>query len=614
MGKGRDKRKKNSKKDGDKEELKRERQLKKAKKHEERQFRKELMSGDAGQDQGNSIAEADVATQLATMGFDDSSLKTEEIQSARASGTLTAHPYLEKTDMLFFGGEFFDGRTTKTYDSLFRYNVQTNSWREILPIDPSTKAIAPDTLPGRMHFTSSAPSARSGHAAVCLSHLGSVIFFGGEYVSPNHKIFQHFSDTWQLIVDKQSIQKSLQCESEGRSVTCYSWARLDNAKHMKRKPSARSGHRMAAWNSKVILFGGFYDIDASASARYYNDLWVLENIGVDTQPEWRLLDDGGDSGVLTYNRPAPRSGHCLCVQNDTVFVFGGYSVHYPNLTHKNAASGKTVGAGIPILHNDLWKYNLQTGVWSVVKTDLGIPPSPRSGLTMVTHPTKGKSYLFGGVKDEPGPASSKRSNSRFYNELYIFDHQTQRFFPQKMKWIKTEPRPSEDADKPNLRNWYPMEPKKGAQSTGVIPCERFNAMLCVLGNNKLYILGGQREIADREFTFSDLYCLDLNTRSHFELLIDMDISKQTWYGKEADEDSEWATTVGGGDTSMHSSSDDGEAESSEAHSPRENIKMCTKEFSIDQPDATPKLTLGALQEHNESQNETGRRRRVSFQL
>ena len=631
MGKGRDKRKKNAKQDAEHAEKKRDRQLAKQKKHENRVTKKESREAEDVDDKilpeapqnipmevlsETESSDSDLSEHFGAMDLEEPHTD-DATPSARAAATLVPHPLLEKSDMLLFGGEYWNGRITAAYGSLYRYNAPTNTWREITPQSTERQTSGSN---GHMFSATAGPQARSAHAAVCLPNIGSMIVFGGEYVSPNQKLFQHFSDTWRLDVDKQTIQKSLQHEADGKSTTCYAWARLECGKSLKGKPSARSGHRMAAWNNKVILFGGFYDVDSGPSVKYFNDLWVLENLEPECEPQWRCLDAGASNPTYMSNRPASRSGHCLTVHMDTLFLFGGYSVYYPPAVQTDKNASKTA-QGIPILHNDLWKYDLHSGVWTTIKTGLGIPPSPRSGMTIASHPTKGKSFLFGGVKDEITSSGSKRSGaSQFFNDLFVFDHKTERFFPVPMKrdapqTIAEEALLQQDTEAtPTLANWYHAESRKGTSTKEFLPCERFNAMLCVLGNNKLYVLGGQRELGSREVTFCDLYSIDVNPKGAFDLLLDMDVAKQTWYGKDdAATDSEWATTIA--DETTMASSGESDCPSNEAEVGEEApVKLCQKNIIVGEANAGPKLTASALSEHNEALEETGRRRRVTFQL
>ncbi|KAK0556106.1 Kelch repeat-containing protein 3, partial [Tilletia horrida] len=56
------------------------------------------------------------------------------------------------------------------------------------------------------------------------------------------------------------------------SIASHSWERIDT----KVRPSARSGHRMAAWKQYLILFGGF--VDTGARTTYLNDCWVFDTL------------------------------------------------------------------------------------------------------------------------------------------------------------------------------------------------------------------------------------------------------------------------------------------------------------------------------------------------
>ena len=64
--------------------------------------------------------------------------------SPRANGTLTVHP--SKEELLFYGGERYDGKRNTFYSELFRYSIKRNEWKQV--------------------FSPSAPPPRSSHQAV----------------------------------------------------------------------------------------------------------------------------------------------------------------------------------------------------------------------------------------------------------------------------------------------------------------------------------------------------------------------------------------------------------------------------------------------------------------
>ena len=49
--------------------------------------------------------------------------------SPRSNGTLTAHP--TKDELIYFGGEHFDGKTNRFFAELYRYIVSKSEWRRV---------------------------------------------------------------------------------------------------------------------------------------------------------------------------------------------------------------------------------------------------------------------------------------------------------------------------------------------------------------------------------------------------------------------------------------------------------------------------------------------------
>ena len=155
---------------------------------------------------------------------------------------------------------------------------------------------------------------------------------------------------------------------------------------------------------------------------------------------------------------------------------------------------------------------------------------------------RGRGIFFGGVHDVE--ESEEGMDSEFFNQLYTWNIERNRFFPMGLrkprvqKKAGTEQRVGrrgraqaneeellkqlaalqagaslEDADSMeiDLKDNEPDEPKKPAREMPVsmeFPHPRFNAQLTVQ-DDVLYIYGGTFEKDDREFTFDDLYAIDL---------------------------------------------------------------------------------------------------------
>ncbi|KAF9917821.1 hypothetical protein FBU30_000505 [Linnemannia zychae] len=123
-------------------------------------------------------------------------------------------------------------------------------------------------------------------------------------------------------------------------------------------PSSRVGATLSSIGSKIYLFGGRggKDMTPLQSALYSFD--TESNV-------WEVVK--AKSGEL----PAPRSFHAMTASDSDIYVFGGCPT-----------SGRL---------NDMHKFSLTTGAWSVLPTP---PITPRGGAAMAYHGNR--LYLHGG--------------------------------------------------------------------------------------------------------------------------------------------------------------------------------------------------------------------------
>ncbi|KAF9272304.1 hypothetical protein BGZ68_002534, partial [Mortierella alpina] len=255
--------------------------------------------------------------------------------SRRANATLTANP-LNQNELIFFGGEFYDGAKCAFYNDLYRYNIEKDEWRRI-------------TSPN-------SPGPRSSHQ-VAITPAGTLFLFGGEFASPNETQFFHYKDFWSM------------------DMKTNAWEKLE----VKPKPTARSGHRMTQWKNFLVMFGGFYD--NYVDTRYYDDLWVFDTLDY----KW-IKVELPDQMI----RPAARSGFSFIPCNEGVILYGGYCKEYTKGQRPK---------GIVHTDTWLLKMNTDPKLirWEKKKKS-GSAPSARSGCAMA--PYKNRAVLFGGVFDD----------------------------------------------------------------------------------------------------------------------------------------------------------------------------------------------------------------------
>lgn len=420
--------------------------------------------------------------------------------SPRSSSTLIASPS-NRNELFLFGGEYYDGTSATFFNDLYVYNINKGEWT---------------------HVTSpNSPPPRSGHAWCRGGNLATIYLFGGEFSSPKQGIFYHFNSMYQLDPDRREWTL-LESRSKGKA------------------PSARSGHRMTCWKNFIILFGGFQD--TSQQTKYLNDLWIYdckENIW----HEAKLPP--------TSAKPDPRSSFSFLPHESGAVLYGGYSrVKTTTGGSKQGKGGPTRNVLVPMIHQDTWFLRITplatdapagsapTVRWERRKRPANAPNPTRAGSTMAFH--KGRGVTFGGVHDVE--ESEEGIESEFFNDLFIWNIDRNRFFPLALRrpkvGAKKQIQVSRNRDRGKadeeelLRNLAALETKGTiADDTDIdmnldkpeveeesakkevpvrfeMPHQRFNAQLAVQ-DDVLFIFGGTFEKRDVEITFSDLYSIDL---------------------------------------------------------------------------------------------------------
>ena len=419
--------------------------------------------------------------------------------SARASATIAASPS-NKNEILIFGGEYLNPESSSVsfFNDLFIYQIHRHAWRRVM--------------------SPNSPLPRSGHAWCRGGNTGGLYLFGGEFSSPKQGTFYHYNDFWHL--DTSSRE----------------WTRLESRKGKNASPPARSGHRMTYFKQYILLFGGFQD--TSQQTRYLQDLWIYDT----KESIWHEIKFQAAS-----QKPDPRSSFSFLPHESGAVIYGGYS-------RQKAVSATTKGKGPsrnilkPVVHQDTWFIRITppaegaageappTVQWERRKRPANAPNPPRAGATMAFHKSRG--VLFGGVHDVE--ESEEGIESEFFDQLLVWNVDRNRFFPLvlrrpkaaggKMKSAaRAKDRGRADEEEllanlakleatgsvPGLVDEVPEEEEdeESEESKELpvkyeMPHRRFNAQLAVQ-DDTLYVFGGTFERGDMEFTFADLYTIDL---------------------------------------------------------------------------------------------------------
>ncbi|KAL3015602.1 hypothetical protein AAZX31_06G165500 [Glycine max] len=466
--------------------------------------------------------------------------------SPRSNCSLTVNP-LKETELILYGGEFYNGNKTFVYGDLFRYDVEKLEWK--LVSSPNS------------------PPPRSAHQAVAWKNY--VYIFGGEFTSPNQERFHHYKDFWML--DLKTNQ----------------WEQLN----LKGCPSPRSGHRMVLYKHKIILFGGFYD--TLREVRYYNDLFVFDL----DQFKWQEIKP-----KPAAMWPTARSGFQLFVYQDDIFLYGGYS--------KEVSSDKS-NSEKGIVHSDMWSLDPKSWEWNKVKksgmppgpragfsmcvhkrrallfggvvdievevdvmmslflnelygfqldTNRWYPLELRKEKSTKDKLKKIEQNCPDDVDKKINPACATREeteesddeeNSIDYiskniaSNMSIDDGET---------LTKSEGKPKESSAKLDLQSSLPEVVK---------PCGRINACMAV-GRDTLYIYGGMMEIKDQEITLDDLYSLNLSKLDEWKCIIPASESEWVEASDDDEENEDDDEDESDSDGSTDEDEDDEEEEEEEA--------------------------------------------------
>jgi N-acetylneuraminic acid mutarotase len=455
---------------------------------------------------------------------------------------LIANPANEN-EIFLYGGEYFNGATAHFYNDLFVYNIKRDTWNKV-------------TSPN-------SPLPRSGHAWCRAANTQEIYLFGGEFSSPKQGTFYHYNDFWKL-------------EPKSRE-----WTRVET-KGKASSPPARSGHRMVGFKQYIILFGGFQD--TSATTKYLNDLWIYDCVNF----TWHTPKLQAARAV-----PDARSSFTLLPHDQGAVIYGGYSrvkatVGGNKGQQQQQGKGKKGGGGGPAsrnvlkpkVHVDTWfirvtppkpdepSTNPPTVSWEKRKMPANAPNPARAGATMAFH--KGRGVLFGGVHDVE--ESEEGIESEFFNQMFVWNIERNRYMPLTLRRPKANANRKADkqanvsrrargkADEEELlANLKALEMKIGGATSQdsddeadkveeeeedtrpekprifEFPHPRFNAALAVQADT-LYIYGGTFEKGDREFTFDELWSVNLNHLDGVQEIFRREL--EDWQGSEDEADSE----------------------------------------------------------------------------
>ncbi|ESQ43595.1 hypothetical protein EUTSA_v10012907mg [Eutrema salsugineum] len=468
--------------------------------------------------------------------------------SPRSNCSLTINP-LKETELILYGGEFYNGQKTYVYGDLYRYDVDKQEWRLI--------------------SSPNSPPPRSSHQAVAWKNY--LYIFGGEFTSPNQERFHHYKDFWML------------------DVKTNQWEQLN----LKGCPSPRSGHRMVLYKHKIIIFGGFYD--TLREVRYYNDLYVFDL----DQYKWQEVKP--KPGAMW---PTARSGFQFFVYQDEIFLYGGYS---KEVSSEKSSEKGIVHADLWSLDPRTWEWNKVKKIgmppssragFSVCvhkKRALlfgGVVDMEMEGDVMMSlflnelygfqldnrrwYPIelrKEKSSKDKAKKNlEAKPMVSNDDDEMESTEedesLAIGD--TAGFSDGLSERMAAGLTVESDKSKALQGAKARLDPQVSVSEEVVKPCGRINSCM-VVGKDTLYIYGGMMEIKDKEITLDDLYSLNLSKLDGWKCIIPA--TETEWV--EVSEDEE-----GDEDEDEDDSDDEGNSEESDEDDDDEEAEAMDVDGSV----------------------------------
>lgn len=498
MGGGRDKRRKQQKKLGKVSESKTT-GARKTERKSERNAEKNHRRLERG------LIEDDIDAILNAMTIEDARRAEVEVERdvvkpcARGHASLTSTTTQRPNEMILYGGERVAPGSEKceVFGDLHRYDVEKDRWTRVT--------------------NAKMPHPRSGHQALC--HGNYLYVFMGEFTSPNQERFLHHRDAWRFDLETNI------------------WEQLPT----KGGPSARSGHRIATWGKKAIMFGGFYD--NGRDVKYYNDVWEFDL----EKCEWKCRCVGGEGAL----GPSPRSACHVGVHGDEFVLYGGYckNVDDDEKDDERSERGTTF--------SDAWSLNLKTWKWEKLKRQ-GLAPSARAGSSSAMHALKKRLVLFGGVVDHE-VKNGDVIVSEFFTDTYNLNMEAKKWFPVTLYGddkTKTHKAGSlEEAERvaagevvnenfnirseqvraavkiqAHFRGYQVRKAYKLYKVGGVVsellyspgsgeaapktlprPRGRINAAISIKANS-MYLFGGVVELGDVEVSLDDVWKLDLGAR------------------------------------------------------------------------------------------------------
>jgi hypothetical protein len=282
---------------------------------------------------------------------------------------------------------------------------------------------------------------------------------------------------------------------------------------------------------------------------------------------------------LATQKPDARSSFTFLPHESGAVLYGGYSRVKATVSGKQMKGGGQAQRNVlkPMVHQDCFYLKIvqpasdsapntpPTIRWERRKRAANAPNPARAGATMAYH--KGRGIQFGGVHDVE--ESEEGIDSEFFNTLFTWNIERNRYFPLALRKARTNQKKADnvrsgrrgrgqanedellrnlaaletgksladaddmDIDRPKDESDEPDLPAKEVLME--FPHPRFNAQLTVQ-DDVLYIYGGTFEKGDREYTFDEMYAIDLGKLDGVKQIFRRE--PENWLGSEDGSDDE----------------------------------------------------------------------------
>jgi N-acetylneuraminic acid mutarotase len=557
----------------------------------------------------------------------------------RANATLTLAD--DKNGFIFlFGGEYYDGVTNIVLNDLFRWDVTKSEWRQVLTPAPKPEPRCAHStvyykdslyvLGGELasaeeyhHYRdlwrfdlpslkwqelstrgTTAPSARSGHAAFVWKHY--MVVFGGFYEALRDTLW--YNDVY--VLDLQTL----------------TWMDIPHSK-LASRPEPRSACNVGLRENVAIIHGGYSKLKnpGVAEQKVHSDAWLLhlKPILQGNPPTWERLSNR----TKGCSNPSNRSGTSSVTYKDRMLVYGG--VVDTEQHHHRVDS---------VFYNELFAFDMERRTWFPLRCKAVRDTKSRRRRRKDDNDNDDKDDEEEEVKEEEeetedesseleeeeeggeNPASSGWDLDKLRSNMFAFiDGDGNTVYEKILEETEKDGYEADagEAEEAEANDSHVEEAKeddtdeeeeetkgddsdeeeqevtrvkatvainkntghahasaghvvasssvmKVNQETGAPeavareePLPRINATV-VVRSNILYVYGGILEVGDREVTLDDCWCFDMRKRDKWECLWGGTMHKQVWRGAIHDDDDSYISTDVGGDDDEDDDDDAGD--------------------------------------------------------